>query len=228
MLVFLYYLKPDILIIMKISFEYNQEKDIWCLLNYGKKSMNSSTPTKMYEELVAKYGEYPTIEQSISFVNEYKKINNLNEEDYVRKYTEDWLSVDEKYKEIAERVFGISLPDDVVAYLTINNRCPYSIEDNMFFVQIPAYSSRKTVMHELWHFYTWQAFGKEWEEKLGKQKYNEIKEALTVLLNVECRELLPSGVIDNGYPQHKELREKILLLWQEEKDMKKLWERLIV
>ncbi len=189
--------------------------------------MNSPTPTKMYEELVAKFGERPTNEQAISFVNEYKETNGLNENDYIRKYTEDWQLIHEKYKEIAERVFGQSLPSDITVYLTINSRCPYSIEENMFFVQMPAYSSRKTAMHELWHFYTWQVFGKEWEDKLGKQKYNEIKEALTVLLNVECKDLLPVGVTDNGYPQHKKLREKIITLWQEEKDIKKLWNKIV-
>ncbi len=212
---------------MKVIFEYNQGKDAWCLLNYGKTSMNSPTPTKMYEELVAKFGERPTNEQAISFVNEYKETNGLNENDYIRKYTEDWQLIHEKYKEIAERVFGQSLPSDITVYLTINSRCPYSIEENMFFVQMPAYSSRKTAMHELWHFYTWQVFGKEWEDKLGKQKYNEIKEALTVLLNVECKDLLPVGVTDNGYPQHKKLREKIITLWQEEKDIKKLWNKIV-
>ena len=212
---------------MKILFEYNQEKDVWCLINYGKTSMNSPIPTKMYQELISRCGEHSTNEQAVSFIDEYKNSNNLNEKDYVKRYTEDWLLIDEKYKEIAERVFGKSLHNDVIAYLTINNRCPYSIEDNMFFVQMPAYSARKTSMHELWHFYTWQVFGKEWEDKLGKQKYNEIKEALTVLLNVECKHLLPVRITDNGYPQHKELRKRILSLWEEEKDMQKLWNKLV-
>lgn len=212
---------------MKILFKYNKDKDVWCLLNYGKTSMNSPTPTKMYEALTVECGSTPTQDQASSFIDKYKLANNLIEEEYIKKYTDDWLLVDEKYKEIAERVFGVSLPYDVTAYLTINNRCPYSIEENMFFVQIPAYSSRKTAMHELWHFYTWQVFGKEWEEKLGKQKYNEIKEALTVLLNIECKDILPSGIIDTGYPQHKDLREKITLLWQEEKEIKSLWSKII-
>jgi hypothetical protein len=211
---------------MTVSFKYNKDKDVWCLLNYGKTSMNSPTPTKMYEELKTRYGNSPTEEQVISFVNEYKAGKDLNEDEYIKKYTEDWQLVSEKYQEIAERVFGMSLPSDVTAYLTINNRCPYSVEENMFFVQMPAYSSRKTAMHELWHFYTWQAFGKEEEEKLGKQKNNEVKEALTVLLNVECKDLLPNGITDNGYPQHKELRDKILVLWQEGKDIKSLWSKI--
>lgn len=47
-----------------------------------------------------------------------------------------------------------------------------------------------------------------------------------MLLNAECKDLLPEGVQDNGYPQHKELRERILKLWSQEKDMDLLWKKL--
>jgi hypothetical protein len=40
-------------------------------------------------------------------------------------------------------------------------------------------------MHELWHFYTWYGLGVDQEERLGKEKYNDLKEALTVLINIE-------------------------------------------
>ena len=83
-------------------------------------------------------------------------------------------------------------------------------------------------MHELWHFYTWYSLGIDQEEKLGKQKYNNIKEALTVLLNVECKDLMLEGAYDSGYPQHKELRDKIIELWEKEKNISKLWEQIIL
>lgn len=123
----------------------------------------------------------------------------------------------------AERVFGKTLSQDVTAYLTVNTRCPYNIENNYFFVSMLNASARKTIMHELWHFYTWQRFGSDYEVRFGKQKYNDIKEALTVLLNIKCADLLPEGVIDTGYPQHKELREKIVAIWKDTKDIEKVW-----
>ena len=82
-------------------------------------------------------------------------------------------------------------------------------------------------MHELWHFYTWYGLGADQEEKLGKQKYNDLKESLTVLLNVECEDLLPSGVIDTGYSQHQETREKILVYWKKNRNIKNLWNYLV-
>ncbi len=58
---------------------------------------------------------------------------------------------------------------DVAAYLTVNLRCTYSIEENLFFVNLSSETALKTVIDELWHFYTWYKFGKVWEEKIGKE-----------------------------------------------------------
>ncbi len=214
---------------MKVVFNYDREKDIWCLLNKGKSSVNSQNPTKQYEQLVELHGENPSNEAADSFVQTYLSEKTVDIEKYVDSYQSDWNTVADEYTKRAETVFGVSLPKDVVAYLTINSRCPYSLEENYFFVTVPTYPhiARRTVMHELWHFYTWYAFGIEQEERLGKQKYNDLKEALTVLLNVECKDLLPEDVTDKGYPQHTELREKILQYWAKDKNIKYLWEYLI-
>ena len=82
-------------------------------------------------------------------------------------------------------------------------------------------------MHELWHFYTWYELGSHWVEKLGTSKYNELKESLTVLLNIECGDLLPAGIQDIGYPQHQDLRNKILQYWEKDRNMKNLWNYLV-
>lgn len=210
---------------MKVTFEYVQEKDIWCLETYGKRSMNSSNQTEVYKKLITQYGDSPIKEEMELFIETYYLENKILIRDIVEQYQKRWDAVSSEYQKRAEQIFGVRLPSDVHAYITINNRCPYSVEENMFFVSVPSYPV-KTAMHELWHFYTWYAFGKEQEEVLGKQKYNDIKEALTVLLNVECKDLLPEGVEDKGYLQHVEIREKILAFWDKEKDIKKLWKIL--
>lgn len=212
---------------MKVTFKYDKEKDIWCLSNFGKSSQNSPNPTKTYEQLVAFAGENPDEESTLKFIERYIRENNIDVQEYIIKYQADWDIMADKYQKIAEKVFDVSLVEDVTAYLSVNNRCPYNIEQNFFLVPVPAVEQRKIAMHELWHFYTWYKFGITWEEKIGRQKYNELKEALTVLLNVECKELLPEGVIDLGYPQHQELREKILRIWNEDKNIVRLWGRLV-
>lgn len=189
--------------------------------------MNSSTQTKVYEELITALGENPSDDEIENWIGNYVTNNGIVMKDSIERYQIDWESIAEEYTKIAERVFGTVLVKDVTAYLTINNRSPYSIEESFFFVAVPAYSMRRTVMHELWHFYTWQVFGKD-EERIGKEKYNEIKEALTILLNVECKDLLEEGKEDKGYRQHQELRATILQFWNEKKDIRKLWNALVI
>lgn len=211
---------------MRVLFTYNREKDTWCLLTKGKSSNNSKNPTKQYEMLVAKYGNNPTTEEAATFVDEYiaKEFNIQNS---VQDFQNDWNSISLEFTKRAEAIFGVSLPNDITAYLTINSRCPYDIGNNSFFVSLQSASIRKTAMHELWHFYTWYGLGSDQEAKLGKQKYNELKEALTVLLNVECGDLLPIGTLDAGYPQHQEIRKKILDYWEKDRNMYSLWEHII-
>ena len=211
---------------MKINFKYNKERDILCLMNSGKSSFNSKQATKVYEELVEEYGENINENNISKFIDNYIKDNSIKIEKCINDYQEDWNSIENKYNRKAEEIFGISLIKDIDVYITINTRCPYSVEENWFFVSVCSNTLRKTVMHELWHFYTWYKFGNEWEQKLGKQKYNDIKESLTVLLNVEFKDLL-NNIQDNGYPQHKELRDNILNIWNKEKDINSLWEELV-
>lgn len=213
---------------MKITFDYKKEKDIWCLFNFGKGSNNSSNSTLVYKKLIEEYGENPTEDSIALFIEKYISNNDIDIQKCISEYQRDWDIISVEYNKIAESIFNISLPGDIIAYLTINNRSPYNIKENHFFVTAPVNIKFKmTVMHELWHFYTWYKFGITWEEKLGKQKYNDTKEALTVLINVSCKDLLPEGLQDMGYPQHEELRNRILGLWNETKDIEMVWNSLV-
>ena len=213
---------------MKLTFVYDRSYDTTCVLTYGKTSLNSPTQTKIYEELVKVYGDNPSKEDADMFIDSYISNNNLDLSQITQDLQKKWDEISFEYIRRANAIFGITLPHDITAYITINDRCPYSIEDNMFYVST-AYPNaiNKTVMHELWHFYTWFKYGAEWEKKLGAQKYNELKEALTALLNIECKDLLPEGIIDRGYPQHQELRQKILDIWSKKRDMDNLWQSLV-
>lgn len=212
---------------MNLTFSYSKEKDVWCLLNKGKSSNNSSNPTSVYEELLAKVGNNPDEVSTSSFVDEYLKANNLQPEHFIQSYQKMFSDISTDFQTVAEKVFGVSLSRDIMAYLTVNTRCPYSIEEGWFFVSMSKGNPVLTMMHELWHFYTWEKFGTDEQERVGKEKYNEVKEALTVLLNTECQHLLPEGAIDNGYPQHQELRERISELWKQNPDIELVWKEAL-
>lgn len=211
---------------MNVEYIYDRVKDIECLLRKSKNSY-SAQPTKVQEQLFALKGEDPSESDTDEFVAKYLSDNSIDTGVWISKFREEWADVAEEYQKRAEAIFGVALPENVTGFLTINQRCPYSIKSNYFYISIPNSAPNRIPLHELWHFYTWYGLGVDQEEKLGKQKYNDLKEALTVLLNVECKDLLPDGVTDNGYPQHQELRQKILEYWEKDRNIKNLWNYLI-
>ena len=209
---------------MKITFAYNRDKDIWCLLNKGKSSNNSSNPTSVYQALISKVGTNLN-EMSVSaFIDGYMKENNIQPETFITMCEKSFNRIATDFQSVAEKVFGVCLDRNITVYLTINNRCPYNLEEGTFFVSMSKDNPLLTMMHELWHFYTWERFGQESVAQLGSKKYNDLKESLTVLLNTECRHLLSEGE-DKGYPQHQDLRAKILELWKQKNDIEYVWSK---
>lgn len=209
---------------MKLKFIYSRDEDVWCLLNKGKTSNNQPTPTEAYKKLIESVGENPDETTTSIFIDQYLKEGNHDIPKYLENYKKEFGLISEEFEKIVQRVFGVALNEEITVYLTVNNRCPYSIKEKLFFVPIAHVPPTRVMMHELWHFYTWQKFGASEMEKLGPEKYNDIKEALTVLLNVECKHLLRAGEEDKGYPQHKELRNRILELWKQKPDIDYVWE----
>jgi hypothetical protein len=120
------------------------------------------------------------------------------------------------------------LPDeDFTCFLTLHDRCPYNIKEKFFCTWLEDKNPELTIMHELWHFYTWEKFGKETVARLGEEKYEDLKEALTVLINIYCKEILPEGVVDKGYKKHHELRDEILELDSQGKNLDEIWETMV-
>ncbi len=211
---------------MKLKFAYNLEKDIENFIN-GTRAVNSKKPTKFQILFSEKYGDNFEKEKVRNFIEEQDKINSFDANKEIVAVEERWKIAEPIFIERVEKIFGISYPAPIITvYLTHNERCTYNIEQNYFFVRIGSEFSSNTIMHELLHFYTWHAFGKKLlDEGLSKLAYNDIKESLTELLNLEFSDLL-NGKTDIGYPQHQEMRAKIRELWQEKKDVKAIIEKL--
>lgn len=213
-----------------VEFQYDKDRDIKCLLEKGPGGYFSPYPTRAYKALIAQTGENPTPEGASEFIDIYLKQNGLILSEIVGRCNTESKKILEHFKRRSEEIFGIKIPEGTKAYLTVNNRCPYDIEENMFYATISENTSStlSISLHELWHFYTWYRFGEREQESgtFDRKKYGDMKEALTVLLNPECLDLLPEGEIDKGYPQHRELREQIVQLWREDPDIEFIWETI--
>lgn len=204
---------------MKLHFAYNIEKDIDNFIR-GTNAVNSKKPTKFQIAFSEKYGDNFEVVKVKAFIEEQDKLNDFDANKEIVAVEERWKNVEPIFIPRVEKIFGISYPAPIVTvYLTHNERCTYNIEQNYFFVKIGSEFSNNTLMHELLHFYTWHAFGKRLLDKgFSKLAYNDIKESLTELLNLEFSDLM-NGKSDIGYSQHQETRAKIREMWQTEKDI---------
>jgi GrpB-like predicted nucleotidyltransferase (UPF0157 family) len=212
---------------MKLHFAYNIDKDVENFIK-GTNATNSKKPTKFQISFSEKYGENFETEKVKVFIGEQDKINGFDANKEIVAVEERWKIAEPIFIERVEKLFGISYPAPIITvYLTHNERCTYNIEQNYFFVRIGSEFSNNTIMHELLHFYTWHTFGKKLlDEGLSKLAYNDIKESLTELLNLEFSDLM-NGKQDTGYPQHQDMRIEIQKFWSFQKDISALIQKLL-
>lgn len=109
-----------------------------------------------------------------------------------------------------------------ICFLTTFPRAPYNYSRGH--VWLPVIWPRETVVrafvHELLHFQTYAYWKKRCLKRLTNTEFENLKEALTVILNEEFMDLIMWP--DKGYPMHKNLRAKLLIFWRKNKNFDKL------
>jgi hypothetical protein len=206
----------------RIEFRYDLDKDISNFIA-GTSAKNNSKPTRLQQLYIDVYGtDYDRIKVQ-TFIESYISEGSLDVVKCKEVIEQNWRKIENSYFEKAERLFGVSYADQqIVAYLTTNQRCTYNLKEKYFFVNLSSKSPNLTIMHELFHFYTWQAYHDSLiKAGINENQYNDIKESLTVLLNVEFVDLM-DGVRDDGYPQHAGMRQEVQELWSRSKDLRKV------
>ena len=135
-----------------------------------------------------------------------------------------WNRVKDEFLKRVEFIFGVKCPfESIRVFLTTDGRCSYNISQGYFFVSVSRPFQDKTCMHELLHFWTWWLFHEEVESgRMTTSCYNDVKESLTELLNIEFQDLL-DGIPDEGYPQHQAMRAMIRREWGATRDIKKVF-----
>ena len=213
---------------MELYVAYDIEKDIENIIN-GTKSVNNKQPTKFQSLFAQKHGNHFEAAKLRIFIREQDEVLGLDIKKGIISVESKWKNIESSFTERVEKIFGTSYPSSkITVYLTHNERCTYNISKNYFFVKIGTEFSNNVIMHELLHFYTWHVFGKSLLDKgVSKLLYNDIKESLTQLLNMEFLDLL-NGKIDDGYPQHKEMRSEVARLWVKYKDIEKVVSEILI
>ena len=112
--------------------------------------------------------------------------------------------------------------DNFTVFLTSLNRWPYNYTQGYTWSHVTRKWYIKAFIHELLHFQTIRYYKNYIMKQLNdEKKFEDLKEALTFLLNYEFKDTIEWP--DNGYPQHQELRKQLEdYRTSSEKDFEKL------
>ena len=209
----------------KIIVKQNIRKDAWNWWNacnkisYGT-DWKHRIDMRLQNELVGK-----TQEQSHSFLIPYLK--NLYKKDNASQKKKELQNIfnqqQEKIFSRMEKVTGKKIyRNNFTCFLTTFPRAPYDYQHGYVWIPIiwPRETYIRTFVHELLHFQTYAYWQKLCLKKLTKGEFENLKEALTIILNEEFMDLIIWS--DKGYEIHKNLREKLLKFWRANKNFDKL------
>ena len=145
----------------------------------------------------------------------------------LKKIENDWSKIEKEYfKRLAKITKNPIYTNKFQVYITTIGRCPYFLKDNGFMINIFGNDGiNNTIAHELMHLQFHYYYEDYLREIISKEDFHHIKEALTVLLNIEFQDLLKHK--DNGYPDHQRLRKFIAEHWKKTKDLDLVIERSI-
>lgn len=205
----------------KVEFKFDKDRDIW---NYWD-SVNKKSQFLNFSKFIpadllmlikgkSQKESYKIIEESLFNIH-----NSYLIRIYLNSVSEAWKSIEKEYfKRLSKLTKKPICSKKFVAYITTTMRCPYNKEEKWFMINFFSSISHtlKTIAHEIMHFQFYKYYFENIEKRTGKQKAEDLKEALTVLLNLEFLDLW--HVNDKGYTIHKELRKFIENEWKKEKD----------
>lgn len=219
---------------MIVDFKFDKEKDVWNIWN----TCNSGTSyghdfTKNMSKGIIDLCKGKSFEKSKKDLLKRRRIiyDNFLLMFTNNSFSKGWLKIEKEYFRrlaiITKRKINFN---KVYAYLTTASKCPYNPNKKPpyfyinFFANIP--NALHTIGHELMHIHLHNSdWWKNIENKIGYDKTHDLKEALTILLDLEFVDLWI--VQEKGYPNHEKLRRYIAQQWKKKKDFNELTDNCV-
>jgi hypothetical protein len=191
---------------MSIRFTYLPEMES-LPLKIGLGGLNNSGRTDLAQKALAAQID-PTDSQAVAkFALNLAADSGIAMESDVARIEASWRRVEEEAIAGLGKMFDTAWqPGELVAYLTLSTRCPYEFPSHFWIYQATT-SPVRGCLHELQHFYAHQLILPVFEKAARVDRFNDFKEALTALLNIDFADIMEKP--DEGYPRHQELRQKL-------------------
>lgn len=211
---------------MKLAFTYNLEKE-WDNLRRGLNSKNHLKLSAVVLDMQSKGVNIKNKEEVLKFFGDEIENKKLDIPSIQKRIDANWRKIEKEAVARMDKLFGQHFNYDVTAYLTLNDRCAYNFDQKYFFVNMRSSNPNGIILHELMHFYTYEFILPDFKKrKISPEIFNDYKEALTFLLNIEFADLL-NGWVDKGYEKQKELRADLEKAWPKFKTVRELTDHFL-
>jgi hypothetical protein len=223
----------------KVSFKYDIKKDAWSwvLIAKGRQDSWGMTPQqrigfipqnlldkivkndrKKAEDLVYKY----------ILSNPKKKMYQLVIREQLKTVENIWRKIEKEYfKRLVKITQKPVFWNDFGCYLTTGRMCPYNPREKWFMISMwhPISANIITICHEIFHLQFLHYYEEYCLQFLSQQQKEDLKESLTFILNTDFGDLLTG--YDGGYPNHQELRKKLKVVWEKDKNFQRFLDKAI-
>ncbi len=211
-----------------VIFKFDPEKDLLNIFNAVNSPLAYGQNVKIPQRLVniAKGKDFVDCKEQLK-----EEQQSLYKSRLISCYLEciekSWEKIEDEYFKRLKKLTNKDAPEEIAAYLTTVGKCPYDPQENSFMICFYSnlVQSMRSIGHEILHLHFHKNYFDYTEKIIGKSKTHDLKESLTVLLNLEFKDLWFAE--DAGYEAHKELRKFIEAEWKKSHDFDRLLEKSI-
>jgi len=219
---------------MIVKFKFDKEKDLFNIWETAtsKAWFGFDFKKNMSKEVIdiCKGKKYNQCKDKLR--ERIKKVYEKNfQKIFANTMNESWSLIEKEYFRRLKKITKEGFPfKKVNAYITTAPRWPYRSHwrpPAFYFNYFSTINHSLLIAgHELMHIHVHNTgWWDNVEKKIGYDKTQDLKEALTELLNLEFKDLWLFE--DKGYPNHIKLRKYISQQWKKKKDFHKLTENCI-
>ena len=184
---------------MKVTFKYDPAKEL-APLKSGMSGQYDSSKTELALRAIRDNVNSLDGEAVEQWIMQVIREDGLDLEADTERISKAWREVEAEAGLRLKKMFATDWdPGEVIGYLTLSQRCPYRFPVYFWVSRSNKYGVR-ACLHELQHFYTHALIEPLFQSTGQGERFGDFKEALTVLLNQDCLDLMRQE--DKGYPQH--------------------------
>jgi hypothetical protein len=223
----------------KVNFKYDYKKDAWSWVFITQDQRNKwgyawekrvvSIPKDIQDKILKKSRKSAELlVYKYLMFNRRRQIFQLTINQQIKAVGVIWRRIEKRFFKRLEKITQKPIFwNNFGCYLTTGNTCPYNPKEKWFMISmwhnVPA--NIKTIGHEIFHLQFLHYYEKYCLQFLSEQQKEDLKEAITFILNTDFNDLLICN--DGGYPNHMKLRKKLEKIWQKDKNFKRFLDKAI-